>query len=109
MCEHTVNGRRVCIVQEKYCQVSAIAGKMSRNWESFEFDVESWKELLDDGNVDLNARRDLFLLAQYGEEGKKAANDILFKLVKKLTDGVPMNNASAFVHSCVKNARHRIQ
>lgn len=78
--------------------------KLLRDWETFEFSVECWSELMDELDVDVAARRALFVLAQSDKEG---ANDVVWKVVKKMADGVPIANGSAFVHTNVKNARHR--
>ena len=71
------------------------------------FDVANWVKVLVDMGVDDTARMELFLLAQLSQGGKDAANHVISKLLKHRADGQVLHNPSAFVHSCVRNARHR--
>lgn len=60
--------------------------------------------------VDRDAEMELMLLAQYNDEGKRAANSVVGKLLKHKTDGIQFKtNASAYVHGCVLKARHAIE
>ena len=60
--------------------------------------------------VDRDAEMELMLLAQYNEEGKRAANSVVGKLLKHKTDGIAFKtNASAYVHGCVLKARHTVE
>ena len=76
-------------------------------WERLDFDPRAWSAVLRRAGVDDTARMELFLLAQLGEEGKREANTVISKVLKHQADGTEVRNASAFVHSCVRNARHR--
>ena len=78
------------------------------HWETTEFDVKNWKYVLNDARVDHVAQKELWLLAQMSEDGKVASNSIIAKILKKAADGETFNNASAFVHTACKNARHRL-
>ncbi len=75
-------------------------------WASFDATPEAWKSVLDEHEVDTVAQQELFLLSQHSEEGWKAANSVLGKLLKKSADGAMPRKPSAFVHTCVQNARH---
>ena len=77
--------------------------RVLEQWQTFEWDPALWVDLLDEIGADENARRDLFLLSQIRKED---ANDIVWKIVKKMTDGDHLVNASAFNHSSCKNVRH---
>ena len=77
--------------------------RVLEQWQTFEWDPALWVDLLDEIGADENARRDLFLLSQIRKED---ANDIVWKIVKKMTDGDHLVNASAFIHSSCKNVRH---
>ena len=55
--------------------------------------------------VDENALQTLFSLAQYSEEGRRQANMVVSKLLKKEADNEVLNNPSAFVHASCQRAR----
>lgn len=75
------------------------------SWETFEFSVEAWSSVLDQLGADEPSRMALFTLAQHTHS---AAVEVMWKIVKKLNDGFHINSPSAFLHSNVKNAWHRI-
>ncbi len=77
-------------------------------WEAFEFDAEAWSRFLTGLGVDENARMSVFLLAQLGEHGKHAANTVIHKCVKMLSDGTWVRNWSAYVHKNCLSARHQL-
>ena len=63
--------------------------------------------------IDVPSRQGLFLLASMGESGKLAANDVLAKVVKKLSEiggdhEHAVQNWSAYVHQATKTWRHAI-
>lgn len=76
-------------------------------WASFDATAEDWKEVLDEVGVDQWAQMELFLLSQHSRSGWEAANKVLGKLLKKMTDDELPDNVSAWTHACVLNARHR--
>jgi hypothetical protein len=77
-------------------------------WATFEPNVEVWWALFDEHNVDDKARQSLFALAQLSPEGYQSANSLVSKLIKKVSDGDILGNASAFVHAGCKHARHEL-
>jgi hypothetical protein len=77
-------------------------------WKSLEFDIEAWDATLTELKVDDTAQQELYLLAQYSNRGAQMANHVLSKVLKKIADGDQVRNWSAFVHSCVKSARHEL-
>ena len=79
-----------------------IGQSIVEDWVSFENDATRWNSLLLDLDCDTASRMSLFALAQ---NNKRAANGIIWKLVKKIADKQEINNASAFVHSSVKRTR----
>jgi hypothetical protein len=74
--------------------------------KTLEFDIEHWDDTLTELGVDNTAQQELYLLAQFSQLGAKAANHVISKVLKKVADGDQVRNWSAFVHSCVKTARH---
>ena len=77
-------------------------------WQSFSWDVESWVGLRGEIGADRTAQQELFLLAQAGEGGKTAANNIVAKILKKKADNEVVYSWSKFLHSCCLNARHKL-
>jgi len=76
-------------------------------WMSFEPSPDAWRRvLIDEFNCDRTSVQEIFCLAQHSEEGWKGANSIIAKLLKKKSDGDPLHNPSAFVHSCARNTRN---
>ena len=67
-----------------------------------------WAQMLVDHDIDERARMEFFLLSQHSVEVYKAANSIVAKLLKKASEYEVMRKPSAFVHSCVVNARDQI-
>lgn len=76
---------------------------------SLDFNVENWKFLLDRNNVDESAQYELFLLAQYSQEGARHANSVIAHFVKAQSDGRAINNPSAFFHSSCLKSRHKLE
>jgi len=79
-----------------------------RPWETFEHNAENWAEVLDEIGVDVQAQRELFCLAQMGDEEFPRAQGIIAKLLKKESDDARPHNPSGFVHSCVKIAQDEL-
>ena len=75
-------------------------------WATFEPNVEVWYAFLNQLGCDEFAIQDLFALAQVSKSGRELANAVIHKLLKKLQDNEELRKPSAFVHVCVKNARH---
>ena len=82
---------------------------MAENWATFERSAEVWADYLQDRGADSHSVAGLFLLAQMSDVGYKRANSIVYKVVKKDGDSQHITNVSAFIHSCVKTARHQIE
>ena len=82
-----------------------ITGPEVEAWATFEWSPEAWSEFLIDSGVDRSARQELFLLAQLS---KRAGNDVIWKLIKKNSDGQFINNPSGFVHTACKNWMHKL-
>ena len=72
-------------------------------WASFEFNPRKWYELLDEREVDQQARRKLFMLASFNEEGKQKAWHLVLKLLHDWR-GDRIRNPSKFIHKCSGNA-----
>jgi hypothetical protein len=77
-------------------------------WATTTTDVEVWWQSFDRWEVDTNARKALYALAQYSVDGYQKANGIIGKLIKKDTDADLPRNTSAFVHSSVMHARNEL-
>ena len=80
-----------------------------QSWVSIDFNVENWKFLLDSNQVDKHAQYELFLLAQYSEEGARHANSVIAHFVKALSDGRAIHNPSGFFHSSCLKSRHKLE
>ena len=78
-------------------------------WETTALITKVWKDVLKEFNVDVNARKELWCLSQFGERGELHANAIVAKLLKKKSDKIHVRNPSAFIHSCVRGSRHFLQ
>ena len=79
------------------------------SWATVKRDPSLWWHLFEKVGVDSYARKDVYALAQTSDEGHKAAMAIIFKLLKKDTDGEEYDTSpSAFVHSCAKNAMQEL-
>ena len=78
------------------------------DWQSDNFTLEKWVPFLRDLGADEAARRTLFLLLQHGEDGKRAANEVVGKCLKKIADQEHVNNWSGFIHRSCLSARHNI-
>ena len=82
-----------------------VAATSREDWETFEFDVDAWRGVLDELGCDPPSRMALFTLAQHT---KQAAAEVMWKVVKKICDNTQFENPSGFLHKAVKNAWHRI-
>lgn len=78
-------------------------------WETVSRNITVWGSVLEENGVDVNAKQELYLLAQLGEDGYRAANGIIAKLIKKRCEGNPVRKPSAFVHQCTLNARNAME
>ena len=84
-------------------------GENLPDWATIKPNVRAWWSILDYWHIDDNARESLFALSQHSDQGYQAANELIGKLLKKKADNQTFNtSASAFIHSCVLNARNRI-
>ena len=77
-------------------------------WATFGQNPATWFRFLETHGVDEVARQTLFLLAQHSETGFQKANEVIGKILKKMADGVHLNNPSGFVHRCCQNARNEL-
>ena len=75
-------------------------------WETTTFEVEHWIELMDEVQIDLVARRELFLLSQFGTHGPIAANNAISKILKMQSEQKAISNWSAWFHKICLNARY---
>lgn len=73
------------------------------------FDVMAWKETLDEYEVDTSAQQELFLLAQYSDEGSRHANSVIAHFMKAVSDGRDIRNPSGFIHSSCLKSRHKLE
>ena len=73
------------------------------------FDSRRWRTVLDEHGVDMPAQHTLFLLCQHSAEGARAANSLVGKIVKAVTNQREITNPSAFINSCAMRARHQIE
>jgi hypothetical protein len=80
-------------------------------WETFQFTVADYKEVIDACHVDPRASMELFQLAQLECGGRDAANNIVHKLKKSLHGGRgtdSINNYSAWIQSQCVAVRHKL-
>ena len=75
---------------------------------TFERSATQWYQLLKNIGCDENAVAELFLFAQHSDQGYRFANSAVSKLLKAISDGRPLHNPSAFLHTVVKTSRHSI-
>ena len=75
-------------------------------WISLEWDVEKWSSILDEKGMDMEVKRQFFLLAQYDKSGKLEANKLLSKMIDS---SFRADNPSAWLHHHVKRARYEIE
>ena len=68
---------------------------------------QSSQKDLEQHGIDETASRNLFMLAQLGEEGKSEALELIVKLQRKMHLG-ELDNASFWLHSCSSKARARL-
>ena len=73
---------------------------------TFQHSPESWRRVLNDIGIDINARRELFCLSQMGDEELSRAQDIIDNLLKKESNNDRPRNPSGFVHACVLNVQN---
>ena len=76
-------------------------------WKTLDFDLDHWEAVFKEIDLDTVAQQELYLLAQFSDLGAKAANQIVGKVLKKVSDGQAVRNWSAFVHVAVKDVRHQ--
>ena len=65
--------------------------------------------LMYDFGCDRSSIMGLVALAQAGPQGYTEANSIIGKIIKKDNDAIVLDNASAFLATGVKNARHAMR
>ena len=73
---------------------------------TFQHSPESWRRVLNDIGIDINARRELFCLSQMGDDELWRAQDIISNLLKKESNNDRPRNPSGFVHACVLNVQN---
>ena len=80
-------------------------------WESRDvgLDLQAWDEVVEQFNLDENAKQSLYLLSQHSRSGYQRANQIVGKLIRKAAARDYMPNPSGFVNKCVINARDEMQ
>ena len=72
--------------------------------------VEVWyDELVHRFKCGRESIRELYGLCQLSQRGYEEANDIIWKMCKKVCDDETIENPSAFLHNGVKTARHALQ
>ena len=59
-------------------------------------------------DVDESARQALWLLLNHSDDGRREANALVMKLLKKALANDPLDNASGFIFSSVKKAYVRL-
>jgi len=74
-------------------------------WATSENNINVWWKVLNDFGVDKSARMSLFALSLDEHRGHHEADVIMGMLIKKMTDGFEIRNASAYIHSSVLTAR----
>ena len=62
------------------------------DWATFEQDAGVWARYLTERSVDATAQRELFLLSQLSDLGYSKANTIIWKIIKKEAESVPIQN-----------------
>ena len=77
-------------------------------WATDVPDVKLWYPMLKDMKFDDDALADLFLLSQHSEDGYKAANGLVHRILKHKQDRIPMRKPSAWLHSSVKASRWKL-
>lgn len=77
-------------------------------WVSFNQDATVWATVLTDAGVDTTAQKELFILSTHSRAGWEAANALIAKILKKMSDRAVLSNPSAFVHVCCTKARNSI-
>jgi hypothetical protein len=85
--------------------------ELRQPWETFQFTVSDYQEIIDACHVDYRASMELFQLAQLECGGRDAANNIVHKLKKSLHGGRgadSINNYSAWIQSQCVSVRHKL-
>ena len=77
------------------------------DWASLEFDVDKWWEVLDTYEIDVTARKNLFLLAQLGDRGRLEALELVCKLQHK-GHAMQLSSPSKWLHSSCCKTRERL-
>ena len=72
--------------------------------------IKNWVDVLNEHMVVETAQQELFALAQWGTAGLIESIEIIEMLLKKKMDEdhTCSGGASAFVHTCVLTARHKL-
>ena len=71
-----------------------------------DFDPVAWKMTLEEYNVDEVAQKEVFLLAQYSDEGARRANSMIAKLEAAHWH---FRNPSAYVHAGCSRVRRELE
>ena len=77
-------------------------------WATTDSNIEVWWGVLLNAGVDQPAVQALFNLAQLSTDGYRAANNIVNALLKQESDARWCLKPSAWVHSSVQKARHKL-
>ena len=83
-------------------------GRHLEPWEQFEFSPNAWAGLFDEIRLDIQARRDIFNLAQRGPEGRNSATDVVHKILKRISDNDPPRNWGSWTHSNCLEQFHKL-
>ena len=75
------------------------------SWARLVFDPRAWKTTLEEHNVDEVAQKQVFLLAQYSDEGARRANAI----IAELEASHYIRNPSAFMHASCRRVRRELE
>ena len=74
------------------------------------FDATRWSSVLNEHGVDKEAQHSLFLLCQHSPDGARAANSLVYKLVRSSAGGGSgIGNPSAFVMSGSLRSRFKVE
>ena len=60
--------------QEEHFRKKNSGSIPKEKWISLEWDAEKWSSILDEKGLDMEVKRQFFLLAQHGSKGKQEAN-----------------------------------
>ena len=76
------------------------------SWARLVFDPRAWKTTLEEHNVDEVAQKQVFLLAQYSDEGARRANAMIANLEAAHWH---IRNPSAFMHASCRRVRRELE